>query len=206
MKGFVNKIKWIAATMLVFLMVLATNLIDQRNYGKIKNSVFSIYEDRLQVKDWLFDVHHIMDHKQYALISNDTAYFESVQNSDLNDTLESCLNRVYEVKLSNGETKVIDDLIIDIERYFVNEKYDSVQQIFEPELKQKMVDQIQVINAKLNTLSKIQVDEGRAQLLKATSSMDAIDNYTRIEIVLLIIIGVVIQAMLIYSSLSKNEN
>jgi hypothetical protein len=206
MKGFVNKIKWIGATMLVFLMVLATNLIDHRNYSQIKNSVFSIYEDRLQVKDWLFDVHHIMDHKKYALISNDTTYFESKQNIDLNDTLESNLNLVYETKLSSGEKKVLDDLLNDIEQYFVLEQHDSIQELFEQDKKNKLVEKIQIINAKLNTLSKIQVDEGKAQLLKATSSMDAIDNYTRIEIVLLIIIGVVIQAMLIYSSISKNED
>lgn len=39
-----------------FFLVLATNLVDRSNFNRIKNSVISIYEDRLVAKGIIFDM------------------------------------------------------------------------------------------------------------------------------------------------------
>ena len=42
-----DKLKWLLIIGVVFALVLATNLIDRRNFRNINDSVVSIYQDRL---------------------------------------------------------------------------------------------------------------------------------------------------------------
>jgi len=59
MKFFV-KIRWAASILLVFFIVLVTNVIDRKNFEKLNYSVNSLYEDRLVAHDLLFDISRIL--------------------------------------------------------------------------------------------------------------------------------------------------
>jgi hypothetical protein len=58
-----------------FFLVLATNLVDRSNFNRIKNSVISIYEDRLVAKGIIFDMNALVNQKQVALLKGDTIFF-----------------------------------------------------------------------------------------------------------------------------------
>jgi len=52
--AFYNKAKWILGILMVFVLIIATNLIDKNNFLKVRDSVVTIYEDRLVAKDLIF--------------------------------------------------------------------------------------------------------------------------------------------------------
>jgi hypothetical protein len=44
-----NRLKWILGILMVFVVILATNLLDRNNFLRVRDSVVAIYEDRLVV-------------------------------------------------------------------------------------------------------------------------------------------------------------
>jgi len=53
---FYNKVKWVLGILIVFILILATNLIDRNNFIRVKDSVVTIYEDRLIASDLVFEM------------------------------------------------------------------------------------------------------------------------------------------------------
>jgi len=51
-----NKIRWFLAVSVVFVVVLATNLIDENNFEKVEQSVDNIYNERLLAKEILLEL------------------------------------------------------------------------------------------------------------------------------------------------------
>ena len=54
--AFYNKLKWILGIFVVFLLIVATNLIDRNNFVRIRESIETIYEDRLIADDLIFEL------------------------------------------------------------------------------------------------------------------------------------------------------
>ena len=54
--NLLNKIRWFLAVSLVFVVVLATNLIDKNNFEKVEQSVDNIYNERLLAKEILLEL------------------------------------------------------------------------------------------------------------------------------------------------------
>lgn len=54
--AFYNKLKWILGITLIFVLIIATNLIDRNNFVRISNVVTTIYEDRLIASDLIFEM------------------------------------------------------------------------------------------------------------------------------------------------------
>ena len=52
---FFNKIKWTLGILMVFVLIVTTNLIDRNNFVRVKDSVVSIYEDRLVAKNLILE-------------------------------------------------------------------------------------------------------------------------------------------------------
>jgi hypothetical protein len=54
--NLLNKIRWFLAVSVVFVVVLATNLIDKNNFEKVEQSVDNIYNERLLAKEILLEL------------------------------------------------------------------------------------------------------------------------------------------------------
>ena len=63
---FFTKIKWVLSVLLVFFLILATNLIDKDNFRRVKNSIVTIYEDRLVANDLIFELSQLVHQKELA--------------------------------------------------------------------------------------------------------------------------------------------
>lgn len=74
---FYNKIKWVLGILIIFALIITTNLIDKNNYSKVGNSIVTIYEDRLIAKDLIFKISNAIHKKEVAAISANTAFFET---------------------------------------------------------------------------------------------------------------------------------
>jgi len=54
--NLLNKIRWFLAVSVVFVVVLATNLIDKNNFEKVEQSVDNIYNERILAKEILLEL------------------------------------------------------------------------------------------------------------------------------------------------------
>ena len=61
--NFFNKIKWILGILIVFVLIITTNLIDRNNFVRVRDSVVTIYEDRLIVKGIIYDISKTIQEK-----------------------------------------------------------------------------------------------------------------------------------------------
>lgn len=72
---FYNKIKWVLGILMIFILILSTNLIDRNNFIRVEDSVVTIYEDRIIANDLIFDISKSIHEKEIAIVSSDSSFF-----------------------------------------------------------------------------------------------------------------------------------
>jgi hypothetical protein len=193
-----SKIKWVAAILLVFLIVLITNLIDRDHYKKLSYAVTTMYEDRLVAKDLLFDMSSIIQKKKMAAVTLDTAFYK-VSNDVLDTELDHLMVEYNITKLTNKEKVAFKLLQKDVASLREKERNLSSSN------KAQIIQHIEDLEKHLYTLSKIQVQEGRRQLSISQSSKDSLNLFTQVEVIFLIVTAVLIQVIIFYKPKSTAE-
>lgn len=195
-----NKFKWTGGIIIVFLLIISTNLIDKDQFLRIENSVNTIYEDRLVAKDIIFETSLIINKKELALVSTDTLFFNT-KNKYLNTSLDSNISVFQNTKLTEEEEAVFTSLNSAIKELKQNEKKYLKRNNYSKDLEeyQNYESSIEKVKIVLYKLSKIQMDEGKKQQLLASKSVSLIALFTRIEIIILIILAIIVQVIIIYS-------
>ncbi|WP_340064797.1 chemotaxis protein [Ascidiimonas aurantiaca] len=199
---FYKKIKWILGILMVFVLIVTTNLIDRNNFVRVRDSVVTIYEDRLVAKDLIFDIAKSVHKKEKAAIKSDSLFFLK-ENVLINEDLQEFLSRYQQTRLTDEEGKIFDDLkgnlalLEKAEIAFVRSEF--VQ-------KKPLMDQIFHVQNNLDDLSEIQLDEGKKQMSISKRAIDTVELFTQIEIYLLIFLAIVIQIIVMYSPKEKKEN
>ncbi|MDX1446350.1 MCP four helix bundle domain-containing protein [Lishizhenia sp.] len=201
MKVF-NKIKWVSGIVLIFGIVLATNLIDRDNFSKLRNSTTTIYKDRIVASDIIFDISHLVQKKKLTLATADTLLFER-NHANLSDKIDVLIEKYEQTKLTKKESDIFEVLKTQLE------SFDKMElDYFSGELSEKdaFVELIAGIDESLYKLSKLQVSEGKLQMLKSNKAMESIELFTQIEIIFLVIAGILIQIIILYTPKSKRED
>lgn len=192
--SFFDKVKWILGIMMVFFIVLATNLIDKQNFTLVKNSVVTIFEDRLVANDILFKMADLLHQKELAIVTANTEFFEN-SNSVVNSGFYDLIAQYELTKLTESESRNFESL---------KRNYEQVVEAERSTLMSNFSDKTSVLNAiskvkiNLTTLSKIQIDQGRRQVLISEKAMNSIEFFTQIEIYILILLAVLVQILVIY--------
>ena len=75
--AFYNKVKWVLGILVVFLLIVATNLIDRNNFVRVRESVETLYEDRLIANDLLFELAKTVQENEIAVHLSDTSFSEN---------------------------------------------------------------------------------------------------------------------------------
>jgi hypothetical protein len=198
-----NKIKWSAGLALVIILILATNFIDRNNFQRIQDSVVSIYEDRLVVKSYIFDIQHKIHEKELLLAQQKDSVLLSqsaADNKELNELIQGFSN----TKLTRDERGYLTNLEEQIALLFEMEAAygaSSYNRANSEQLKTKLTN----ITYTLNQLSDIQITEGKRQLEIGKQAMASIELITQLEIWLMIAIGIVIQVIILYNPKKKKE-
>lgn len=191
---FFNKIKWVAGVMLVFLIVLTTNLIDKDNFNKLRNSVITIYEGRVVASDIIFDIAILMQEKETALATADSAFMKE-KNEVYNQNIQQFLARYEQTNLTEKEQQIFDQLKNNFDQTMKLEK--ALMEGSESSNIALLQNIDQVVH-NLYNLSKIQLKEGERQMLKSNKTMETIDLFTKLEIIFLVLIAIVIQVIILY--------
>lgn len=189
-----NKIKWITGILLVFIIVLTTNLVDRNNFQKLKHAVVTIYEDRIVANDLIFQLTLLMQEKELALARQDTGFFRR-ENAQINQEIRQLIRRYEQTKLTREEARIFENLkdqLAAIKRY----EAQYVSSGF-----QKKGPLLKTINASVHTLSnlsKVQLNEGKRQMDISKNTMKTVDLFTNIEIIFLVICAIMVQVIILY--------
>ena len=182
-----NRIKIGFAFAIVFLLVLATNRLDKRRFDRINESLTSIYEDRLVAKGHLYQLSSVFHKKEKALLSDSQNAKDVMAQSNI-DQLILDYNAT---KLTNEEKAVFNKFRQDYEALRVIENTSS--DIDSASNKSKMKMHLNRIQEDLDNLAKIQISEGESLTKFAQNSFDTSDTMSKIEIAVILLIGIVVQ-------------
>lgn len=196
---FFNKIKWILGILLVFVLIAITNLIDRNNFIRVRDSVVTIYEDRLVAKELIYEMSKSVNDKKIALVSKDSVFFKE-KNLKVNTQIKGFLSRFEQTKLTTEEGKTFEDLKSNFNSLF-NSEHSSLDQNLENSSASLAL--ISDIKDNLDDLSKIQISEGSKQLAISKKAINTVELFTQIEIYLLVFLAIVIQIIVIYNPKAK---
>lgn len=197
---FYGKIKWVLGILMVFVLIVTTNLIDRNNFVRVKDSVVTIYEDRLIANDLIFEMSQSVQEKEVALASSDSTFFAQ-KNAKVNDGIQGFIARFEETKLTDEESKVFADLKQNLETLRASE---SVYVASGFATKDGLEQEISKVKANLYELSKIQLHEGSRQMNISKRAIDTVELFTQIEIYLLVFMAIVIQIIVMYKPKNKS--
>lgn len=192
----VNKLKWILGITLIFVLIITTNLIDRNNFVRVKDSVETIYYDRIVASDIIFQLTQQFKNEELSLLKNNV-----IENSD--HTIDKLIVDFENTKLTLLEEKSFKRLTVNYELLQQNEQQFTQNPL--PETKNKIHDLYSAIDKNLNDLSKIQIDEGKRQTSISRRAIDTVELFTQMEIYILIFLAIVIQIIILYNPKKKEE-
>lgn len=188
------KVKSIAAVLVIFLVVLATNLIDKDNFERVELSVEKIYEEQLLTKDAIINLTNLIHEKKVALITQDTNYYNlkaNICNKEIASRIEDCKRGFTNRK----------------EGYILNDLKDNCNLIFDMEKSQSEIysvnkieyyNRIGFIEEEIGKLAAVQLKEGKRHKFISREAIASAKLFARIEIYLLIVIAIAVQLIILY--------
>ncbi len=195
---FFTKIKWVLSVLLVFFLILATNLIDKDNFRRVKNSIVTIYEDRLVANDLIFELSQLVHQKELAAATADTEFFNT-PNQRVNEKIDILIEKYLTTKLTDREEKTFGLLQDDLQTL-------RKMEVPQPRDESAYLRELANIKDNLRELTKIQLREGRNQLAISKEAVKNVELFTRMEIYLLIFLAIAIQLIIIYTPKKKSDN
>lgn len=194
-----QKIKAITSLVVVFLLVLATNLMDKNHFEVVESALSSVYEDRLMAKDYLFRMSRQLQQKRNMLQHDDLVH---AQNTILaaDDSLEVLMTRFEGTKMTSDEAGYAEKL-----RESFGELKRNEQKLFESKeegvvllTQQKLIKKHEEMILTIDKLFAIQMKEGKRQIDYSNSVIDRSNLIAKMEIGALIVIGLIIQFLIFF--------
>lgn len=190
-----NKIKWVLGILMVLGLIALTNLIDRNNFVRVKDSIVTIYEDRIVANDLIFEMSESIHKKEVAMATTDSLYFMD-KNHQANNKLEDLISRFEQTKLTKGESNIFKKFKNNFKELKKIEKiYIESNLVKNTSLNNKITD----LKNNLSSLSKIQLDEGRRQMSISKKAIDTVELFTQIEIYILIFLAIIVQIVVMYN-------
>jgi len=194
-----RKLTWFLAVFGVFLLILATNLLDKNNFLRVEESVDKIYNERLLAKELLIDISTKFHKKELAYAFNDTNYLRR-QNDTVNAEISKLLELFDRAESTNKEDQIVRDL---------NQNHNELIAL---EAKKTDADTLYsldcaalflAINQNIVDLAAEQVKEGKNQKFLAQKAVENVKLFSQIEIYFLIFLGIVLQFIILKSPRRK---
>lgn len=194
-----DKLKWILGILMVFALIVITNLIDNNNFTRVKDSVVSIYEDRLVVYDLIFEMSKLVQDKEMAIVVSNVNFYLK-KNTSVDEQIKGFITSYEDTRLTTQERKVFN---------IFNDNFQQLRKmettIVSNDFKDKeiLINLIFEIKENLYDLTKIQLNEGKRQMSISQKAIDKVELFTQIEIYVLIFLAVVVQIVVMYNPKKK---
>jgi hypothetical protein len=194
-----TKLKWFTAVLGVFLIILATNLIDKKNFLKVEKAVESIYNERLLAKELLLSVSIQFHEKELAYALNDSTYLNN-KNNAVNTKISDLLQLFNRAEATRNEKIILHELNLNHAKLI---QLESNTQLKDTLYSSGCSQIFSAINTNINELSDIQVKEGKNQKFHASDAVNTAKLFSKIETYLLIFLGLVLQIIILYTPKKK---
>ncbi|MEO9474038.1 MAG: MCP four helix bundle domain-containing protein [Cyclobacteriaceae bacterium] len=196
--GIVNRIKGIVALTVVFLLVLATNMMDNQHFEVVERALKTVYEDRLVVKDYIYKMASNFHHKQETLLKAESdSPFVSLESNK--NEIEELMLKYSKTKLTEKETRLYSSLQEEMNDAFMLETSLAESGKWnEEDSKNALLAQYEEISTHLDDLFEIQLKEGKRQIDQSNKAIEKSNLMSKIEIGILIAIGLILQLLLFY--------
>jgi CHASE3 domain sensor protein len=165
-----------------FLLVLASNRLNNRNFSTVEHGVDSVFEDRLVVQEYIYTLNNLFHKKELYLANNAKDIKAIPQYPEIKDILAD----FEKTELTPEESRYLTNL---------KDNYTELKTL-EANLDQKdnsqkaIVSVLNNISRDLDELAEVQLSEGRNLTQRSKKSLGMNQLLSRIEIVFLIIIGI----------------
>ncbi|MEP2771434.1 MAG: MCP four helix bundle domain-containing protein [Fulvivirga sp.] len=207
--GIKEKLKIAMALTVVILLVLITSMINKNHFTKLQESFTSVYEDRLLVENYIYKLSRELNEKRMAAYNRPVEDHEGNKSDQRIDVL---ISNFQNTTLTTEESTVLEDFVEqikvlrEIELEYKNSADDQADT-----LNTALEEQFDILSADLSRLSDIQLEEGKKLMETSTSIVTNSHLYSQLEIILVIGIGLVIQALIFASKslrpkLPQNEH
>lgn len=194
-----KKIKWFLAVLGVFLLILATNLIDKNNFIQVEGSVDNIYTERLLAKELLLDVTIKFHKKELAYSLNDSTYLLTQ-----NDVVNAEISKLLEIFDRVGSTEKEDIILNNLNQNHTKLiELESNSESNETLYTSECAEIFSAINTNIVELASEQVKEGKNQNSIARRAIEKVKLFSQIEIYFLIFLGLILQFIILYNPKSK---
>lgn len=194
-----SKIQWVLAILMIFGLILATNLIDRKNFNGIKESMVSIYEDRLVVKDLIYNISEGIHQKELALVKGDSNFFKAA-NAKLNSNLDHLIEEFEATKLTQKEENTLLNFKETLATLLALESGLAEGDTSSRSDYRRLIDRSK---SELEILSHIQMEEGKREFFHGKRRVASIEFFTQMEIFILIALAVLAQILIFYKPKSK---
>lgn len=194
-----QKIKAACSLAIIFILVIATNLIDRNHFAELQESFSSVYKDRLLVENYIFKLSGLVHQKHMLLHDTTTLEREQLQ---INRAIDTLLVAYEKTRYTQKETELFNAFksalaqLQQLEHQYATADNSSV-------LKSKIESKnIQLISL-LEGLSNIQMEEGKRLINQSNEVINTSHSISRVEIILLVVIGIFAQALVLASKSLK---
>lgn len=198
-----NKIKWSIGLILVILLIVATNFIDRNNFQRIQDSVYSIYEDRLIAKDYIFDIQLQIHEKELLLATQNDSTFLS-KRASMNEKISSLIEGFSNTTLIREEKRIFANLEEEVDSLFKleNSYFNATDKTLNIN---SLKTQINTISNTLSDLSDIQIAEGKRQMQVGKKAIESVELLTELEIWIMVVLGIIVQFIILYNPKSNSD-
>ncbi|WP_420578247.1 MCP four helix bundle domain-containing protein [Ekhidna sp.] len=202
--SFAQRIRAGAALAVVFLLIIATNLIDKNHFRIVKENLTTVYEDRLLAKNYLYRISRHVQQKKEVLQSADNDESGELHLA-INDSIGMFMDKFASTKLTERESLRFESLQKNIQalKKFENTSVTSESITPEAPISTNSEQYFEAVFQDLDALFKIQLEEGSRVISSSNQTIQSSDLITKLEIGALIIIGFLIQLLIFLKPLKS---
>ena len=201
-----QKLKTALALAVVFLLVICTNLLDRMHFEELHETINSVHKDRLLVENYIYNISQSLNDKRTAMYDHsfrgDSVSHSTLDNS--NKIILSNINDFWSTVLTKEEGTVLNELAKQIEvlklmegEFLINQNTQSYESL------DKLLKQYELLDKSLSRLEQIQLEEGKKLVISSNKILSISNISSRLEIAILIILGLIIQIIVISSKSLK---
>lgn len=189
-----DKVKWVFGIAMVFLLVLATNLIDRQNFMRIENSIETIYADRILAQDIIYHLTRQINQKQTDYLTaapGEIQDRETVRNVRIKEHLEL----FSATRLTPKEEIIFSRL----KQVFADLRAAESSTQEAGKTQARFQQHLTTFQGHLDELAEIQVREGKRELHESRKALSSANLFTRLEIGALIVMALLVQIIILYT-------
>lgn len=190
---------------IILIVVYANNVMENRNVTELGGSFSSVYEDRLLVESYIYN---LSDHLYQKKIMLDHCDLVNNPSTDLrinidqhNSEIRTLIHHFETTKLTKKESLVFDELKINIDKMVVMERdYIRLPEHERTEKLSQLNQQFFIAAKNLSLLSAIQIEEAKRLNDDSKRIIAGFTMLTQFEMAMLITIGLIILALILSST------